>query len=83
MSGFSEGFSVSEYGTVRIKELIQRINQGMSDITGADIPVYESAARLGYTTPPVRAGDTEYVYTGVGVSVAGMTLLFDIPDPLP
>lgn len=73
---------MSEYGTVRLKELLQRINQGMSDITGADIPVYESAARLGYTTPPVAAGDTKYVYSGVGVSAAGMTLLLDIPDPL-
>lgn len=74
---------MSEYGTVRFRELLHRINQGMSDITGADIPIYESAARLGYTTPPVKAGDTEYVYTGVGVSAAGITLLLDIPDPLP
>lgn len=74
---------MSEYGTVRLKELLHRIDQGMSDITGADIPVYESAARLGLTTPLLKAGDVGYVYTGVSVSPAGMTLLHHIPDPLP
>ena len=73
---------MSEFGAVRLKELLHRINRGMSDIAGDDIPLYESAARLGFTTPLLKAGDTGYVYAGVGISDAGMKFLTEIPDPL-